>query len=234
MASSPLLPAPPGSLHGSLASLSPLQRFGGRYLNLLGCLAWSLSSRGCVPHFRPVLDWIYGGLGFSAFHAPGRKGRCRNTAVSCGCSGAFCAMELQASCSPMFFCSHPQRGPCTNWFCSMGLELGRGPCRRCSVVTMVTAEAGVLGSDSPGVCIRSEGFSWSLLPPGPLAGLLQTSPRVEGGKQEESEPKICQLLCRLVDFREKPLDTWRSGKPMLFPKVGTQREGQTKTVMDTA
>lgn len=92
------------------------------------------------------------------------------------CSGAFCAMELQASCSPMFFCSHPQRGPCTSWFCSVGLEPGRGPCPRCSVVTMVTAEAGVLGSDSPGVCIRSEGFSWSLLPPSPLAGLLQTSP----------------------------------------------------------
>ena len=52
----------------------PLQRFGGRYLNLLGCLAWSLSSRGCVSHFCPVLDWICGGLGFSAFHAPGRKG----------------------------------------------------------------------------------------------------------------------------------------------------------------
>lgn len=79
-----------------------------------------------------------------------------------------------------------------------------------------------------------EGFSWSLLPPGPLPRLLQTSPRVEGGKQEESEPKICQLLCMLVDFREKPLDTGRSGMPMLFPKVGTQREGQIKTVMDTA
>ena len=110
----------------------PLQRFGGRYLNLLGCLAWSLSSRGCVSHFCPVLDWICGGLGFSAFHAPGRKGRHGNTAVSCGCSGAFCAMELQASCSPVFCCSHPQWGPCTNWFGSVGLQLGRGLCPHCA------------------------------------------------------------------------------------------------------
>lgn len=102
MASSPLLPAPPGALHGSLASLSPLQRFGGRYLNLLGCLAWSLSSRGCAPHFRPVLDWIYGGLGFSAFHAPGRKGRCRNTAVSCAALEHFVQWSCKRPAHPCF------------------------------------------------------------------------------------------------------------------------------------
>ena len=102
-------------------------------------------------------------------------------------------------------------------------EGAAAPAPGVTVVTMVTADAGVWGKWFSGWLDQVSGVSPGFpLTPGHFSGLLRTSPKEEGGKQKEGEPRICQLLCVLVDFRENHWATWSSGTPMLFPKPGTQ------------
>ena len=232
MASIPFLPAPPGSLHGSLAS--PPKVWGTLFKSARMPGLVSFKQRLCVSFLPSAgLDLWWPWVLCLPCSREERETRKHSSFLwllwSLLCNGA---ASILLTCVFLF---SPSVGSLHELVWLRG-----APARKRTLSPLclwlpwlqlrLTCWEAILQVSVPGL----KGFSCSPLTPGPFPGLLRTSPRVEGGKQKEGEPKICQLLCMLVDFREKPLDTWRSGIPMLFPKVGTQRKGQIKIVMDTA
>jgi len=136
----------------------PLQRFGGRYLNLLGCLAWSLSSRGCVSH--SVQCWT--GFVVASDSLPsmlqGGKGDTETQQFLVAALEPFVQWSGKHPAHLCFSVLTLSRVPARIGLAPWGLSWEEDPVPTVPMVTMVTAEAGVLGSDSPGLCTRSQGF----------------------------------------------------------------------------